>query len=427
MTYEEALTYIHSVIWRGKRLGLTRITELLGLMGNPEKKLKFVHIAGTNGKGSTAVMTASILKKAGYRTGLFISPFIHFFNERMQIDGEPISDEELIRITVKIRSLAETMEDKPTEFELITALAIAFFYENACDIVVLEVGLGGKMDSTNVIDTPEAAVITALGLDHTRELGETIEEIAAAKAGIIKPDGAVIWYGQNEQADPVIRETARQMNSSLVTPDYGRLFVRERDLTGQIFTYKEHENLKIRLLGTYQVCNAAVVIETVEVLRKKGWKIPEEALYAGLEETEWTGRMEKISDKPLIFVDGSHNPHGIHATAETLRIYFPDRKLVFAVGVLADKDAVHMIRELPELAKSIITVEPPSYRAMGAEALAEMFSTVTDKPITAAASLEDGCRMALEAAGEDGVIIAIGSLYSVDAFTKGFRAVLASR
>ncbi|MCI8401666.1 MAG: bifunctional folylpolyglutamate synthase/dihydrofolate synthase [Lachnospiraceae bacterium] len=421
MTYEEALSYIHSVIWRGKRLGLTRIQELLMRMGNPEKKLKFVHIAGTNGKGSTAAMTASVLQEAGYRTGLFISPFIHCFNERMQINGSPISDEELVEVTASIRPLAEAMEDKPTEFELITALAFAYFYRNHCDIVVLEVGLGGAMDSTNVIDTPEAAVITALGLDHTKELGGAIEEIARAKAGIIKKNSRVVFYGRNEAALPVIRKAVENSGSTLVMPDYDRLHVRSRDLTGQTFSYEDYENLRIALLGVYQLYNAAVVIETVRELRKGGWQIHDEALRTGLLHTRWTGRLERIGSHPDIFVDGSHNPQGVKATAESLKTYFPGGGITFLVGVLADKDAVNMIKELPSLASSFVTVTPPSMRGMTAEELAGLMQSITDRPVAAAESLEEGCRMALEAAGEDGVVCAIGSLYTVGDLTRIFR------
>lgn len=424
MTYEEALSYIHSVIWRGKRLGLTRITELLERMGNPEKQLKFVHIAGTNGKGSTAAMTASVLKEAGYRTGLFISPFIHVFNERIQVNGQPIRDEELVELTTCIRGLAEQMEDKPTEFELITALAFEYFKRSQCDIVVLEVGLGGKLDSTNVIDCPEVAVITALGLDHMKELGDTMEDIAAAKAGIIKENGHVVFYGENPVAYPIVAGTAEEKHCTFTVPDYATLIVGRQDLNGQSFSYGRYENLRIGLLGTYQLKNAAVVMETIECLRRIGWNIPDDAIYAGLAETEWTGRLEKIIEEPLIFVDGSHNPQGIRATASSLRTYFPQGGVTFLVGVLADKDAVHMMEELPDLASSFITVTPPSMRAMESNDLAKLLRTMTDKPVMAAESLEEGCAMALHAAGEEGVICAMGSLYLVGDITRVFQELV---
>ncbi len=423
MTYEEALTYIHSVIWRGKRLGLARIRALLSRMGNPEKELKFVHIAGTNGKGSTAAMTASVLREAGYRTGLFISPFIQCFNERMQINGQPVGDQELIALVEEIRPLAEAMDDKPTEFELITALAFSYFQKNHCEMVVLEVGLGGEMDSTNVIDTPEAAVITALGFDHTKELGNTIEKIAAAKAGIIKENGTVVFYGQNEAALSVIEEKAKRMHCRLRMPKYDSLRLEARDEDGQRFSYGGYEGLRIGLLGTYQLCNAAVVIETIEVLRERGFFISEGALRGGLAAAGWPGRFERIGSCPRIFVDGSHNPQGMRATAASLRAYVPQGEITFLVGVLADKDAAGMARELTGagLASSFITVTPPSMRAMEATELAALLRTMTDRPVRAAGSLEEGCALALRAAGETGVVCALGSLYMVGDLKRIFR------
>ena len=426
MTYEEALTYIHSIVWRGKRVGLSRITELLRRMGNPEKELKFVHVAGTNGKGSTAAMTASVLQAAGFHTGLFISPFIHCFNERMQIDQTPITDDELVELTGRIRPLAEAMEDKPTEFELIAALAFSYFHRNRCDIVVLEVGLGGAMDSTNVIDTPEVAVITALGLDHTRELGDTIQDIAGAKAGIIKDGGSVVYYGQNVEALPVIEEAVTKKHASMTIPDYDALRLEARNLTGQSFTYGRYSHLRIGLLGVYQICNAAVVIETIEALRRRGWRIPDEAVREGLCRARWTGRFESLCDHPRIFVDGSHNPQGMQATAKTLRTYFPEGGIVFLTGILADKDAAGIMGELPDLARCFITVKPPGMRGMEAEELAGRLRGMTDKTVQAAVSLEEGCMLALEEAGEDGVICATGSLYMVGDLTKIFRRLLSS-
>ena len=203
MNYSEALSYIHSVCWKGSVPGLSRTRELLGKLGNPEQSLKFIHIAGTNGKGSTAAMLASILEEAGYTVGLYTSPFINRFNERMQVNHTCIGDEELAELTDYVRPYADSMADSPTEFELITAIAMEFFKRKHCDIVVLEVGMGGALDSTNVIDTPEVAVIAAMGFDHTRELGSTMTEIASAKAGIIKPHGDVVIYGQNPEAEAV--------------------------------------------------------------------------------------------------------------------------------------------------------------------------------------------------------------------------------
>lgn len=421
MNYEEALKYIHSVTWMGSRLGMERTFELLEKLGNPQKDLKFVHIAGTNGKGSTAAMLASVLEASGYRTGLYTSPFIHCFNERMQVDGEMIGNEELAELTGTIRPFAESMEDPPTEFELITALAFEFFKRRGCEIVVLEVGLGGALDSTNVIDTPEAAVITAIGLDHTRELGDTIAKIASAKAGIIKEDGDVIIYGQNPEAEAVFEEAAAQRHSRLHRPKYDTLKLVSHSLEGQVFCYDGYTDLHVPLLGTYQMNNAAVALETVSVLQKKGWNITEESLRKGLSSTRWRGRFELLSKEPVILVDGSHNPHGIKATAESLRTYFPEGGITFVTGVLADKDGKTMMGEILPLAKEFITVTPPSPRAMQAEDLAELLRSLGAKQVTPEKSIEDACRLALEKAGKNGVICALGSLYMVGDITRAFE------
>ena len=290
--------------------------------------------------------------------------------------------------------------------------------------MVLEVGLGGELDSTNVIGTPEAAVITALGMDHTRELGDTIREIARAKAGIIKEGGDVIFYGRNQEALSVIREAAKTKNNTLMIPDYQSLRLQKRDLSGQSFSYGRYSNLQIRLLGTYQVNNAAVVIETIEVLRKRGWAVSDEALRKGLLSARWTGRLELVRDHPRVFVDGSHNPQGVQATAKSLRTYFPQENIIFLTGVLADKDVAGMMCELPELARCFITVKPPGMRGMEAEELAQCLRRLTDKKVQAAESLEEGCMLALAEAGEDGVICAIGSLYMVGELTKIFQRLL---
>lgn len=421
MNYEEALKYIHSITWQGSRLGLDRTFQLLEKLGNPQKSLKFVHVAGTNGKGSTAAMLASVLEASGYRTGLYTSPFIHCFNERMQVNGEMIGDGELAELTSYIRPFADSMEDPPTEFELITALAFEFFRRRDCEIVVLEVGLGGALDSTNVIDTPEAAVITAIGLDHTRELGDGIAQIASAKAGIIKEGGDVILYGQNPEAEGVFAETAAQKHAHLHRPRYDTLKLVSHSLAGQVFCYDGYTDLHVPLLGTYQLNNAAVALETVSVLQKKGWEITEKSLRDGLSSTRWRGRFELLSQDPVILVDGSHNPHGMKATAESLRTYFPEGGVTFVTGILADKDGRTMMEEILPLAKEFITVTPPSPRAMPAEDLAGLLRSLGAEKVTPENSIRDACRLALERAGNDGVICALGSLYMVGEITRAFE------
>ena len=410
MTYEEALSYIHSICWKGSKLGLDRTRELLGKLDDPQKELKFIHIAGTNGKGSTAAMLSSILEEAGYRVGLYTSPFINRFNERMQVNHQPIPDEELAALTEYVRPYADAMADSPTEFELITALAMVWFARQKCDIVVLEVGMGGELDSTNIIDVPEAAVIAAMGLDHVKELGPTMADIARAKAGIIKEGGRVVSYGGNPEADEVIAAVCRARNASLCQPDFSAIVPGDFSLEGQTFSYKGWRGLRIPLVGAYQMNNAAVVLETVEVLRQRGWSVSDEAVRKGLADTRWPARFEVLRRDPVFIVDGGHNPHGIRATAESLRRLFPGRKITFVTGVMADKDVEHILGLIVPLADQFFTVRPDNPRAMDAGELAARIEAMGAKA-TACASVRDGVDRAIQAEGPHGVACALGSLY----------------
>ena len=410
MTYEEALSYIHSICWKGSKLGLDRTRELLGKLNDPQKELKFIHIAGTNGKGSTAAMLSSILEEAGYRVGLYTSPFINRFNERMQVNHQPIPDEELAALTEYVRPHADAMADSPTEFELITALAMVWFARQKCDIVVLEVGMGGELDSTNIIDVPEAAVIAAMGLDHVKELGPTMADIARAKAGIIKEGGRVVSYGGNSEADEVIAAVCRARNASLCQPDFSAIVPGDFSLEGQTFSYKGWRGLRIPLVGAYQMNNAAVVLETVEVLRQRGWSVSDEAVRQGLADTRWPARFEVLRRDPVFIVDGGHNPHGIRATAESLRRLFPGRKITFVTGVMADKDVEHILGLIVPLADQFFTVRPDNPRAMDAGELARRIEAMGAKA-TACASVRDGVDRAIQAEGPHGVACALGSLY----------------
>ena len=410
MTYEEALSYIHSICWKGSKLGLDRTRELLGKLDDPQKELKFIHIAGTNGKGSTAAMLSSILEEAGYRVGLYTSPFINRFNERMQVNHQPIPDEELAALTEYVRPHADAMADSPTEFELITALAMVWFARQKCDIVVLEVGMGGELDSTNIIDVPEAAVIAAMGLDHVKELGPTMADIARAKAGIIKEGGRVVSYGGNSEADEVIAAVCRARNASLCQPDFSAIVPGDFGLEGQTFSYKGWRGLRIPLVGAYQMNNAAVVLETVEVLRQRGWSVSDEAVRQGLADTRWPARFEVLRRDPVFIVDGGHNPHGIRATAESLSRLFPGRKITFVTGVMADKDVEHILGLIVPLAEQFFTVRPDNPRAMDAGELAARIEAMGAKA-TACASVQDGVDRAIQAEGPHGVACALGSLY----------------
>ena len=410
MSYESTLKYIHNVKWQGSKPGLERTQTLLKALGNPEKSLKFVHIAGTNGKGSAAACIAAVLQKAGYKTGLYTSPYIIRFNERMQVNGVHISDEELELLTDEIRPHADAMTDTPTEFELITALAMKYFLYKKCDVVVLEVGMGGELDSTNVIDTPEVAVITAIGLDHTADLGPTLADVARAKAGIIKNDGDVVLYGGENIVEDIFEKTCSERNSVLHRTDFSRLNIRRYELDGVTFDFAPYQNIVLPLVGTYQPKNAALAITALECLRDKGWRITDADIVSGLSEVKWPGRFEILMRRPVFVLDGAHNPHGIEATSESLRTHFPGRKIVFMIGVMADKDAGSMMGVIADLAEAFIAVQPPNPRAMKPDKLAELIS-IYGRPVTACESIPEGVQEAVKLAGEDGIVCALGSLY----------------
>ena len=413
MTGQEAVAYIDSFQWQAHAPGLERIRTLLHALGDPQKELKFVHVAGTNGKGSVCAYLASVLRCAGYRVGLCTSPFLEDFRERIQADGELIPPEVLGELTELARPAAEAMEDHPTEFELITAVAMLYFRRCRCDIVVLEVGLGGALDASNVIDVPEAAVITAMGMDHAAILGPTLADIAAAKAGIIKPGGTVVSFGGCPEADAVIRERCREQGAQLTEVDFSRLRVVGTGLDGTDLEFAPYGALHVPLVGLYQAKNAAVAVTTVEVLEKRGWEISRRALEQGLASVCWPGRLEVVRRTgPVILRDGAHNAHGMAATVESLRALFPGKKLTILMGVMADKDVEDMLKLLAPIAGQVFTVRPESPRAMPAEELAALVNRY-GVPAVPCAGVAAGLQAAAEAAGADGAVCALGSLYLV--------------
>ncbi|MBE6546984.1 MAG: bifunctional folylpolyglutamate synthase/dihydrofolate synthase [Ruminococcaceae bacterium] len=411
MNYTEALAYIHSVNWTFCKPGLERINALCDKLGDPQNSLHFVHVAGTNGKGSFCSMLSSVLHRAGLRVGLYTSPYIRFFNERMCVDGTPISDEELAELTEYIRPIADAMTDKPTEFELITAIAFEYFKRHACNVVILEAGMGGRLDSTNIIRHPLLSVITGIALDHTAYLGDTVEAIAAEKAGIIKDGAPVLYGGENRNAAAVIEKTAKEKGSRFVSVDYRGLRNICGDLGGTTFDFEQYEKIKIRLLGMYQPRNAAVVLKAVELLRAGGMEIPEQAVREGLAEARWKARFEVLTEDPLMIFDGAHNPQGIHSAVESIRYYFGDRKVYLLTGVLKDKDYTAIAADLSQVASRAFTITPDSPRALIASDYAE---TLSASGIVSQAydSLSEGLSAARSAAKQDGVpLLCLGSLY----------------
>ena len=412
MNAEQAIEYIHSVCWKGSIPGLGRTQALLELMGNPQKKLKFVHIAGTNGKGSTAAMTASILQKAGYRVGLYTSPYIYRFNERMQIDGEPIADSELAEITAWVKPKAQSMAESPTEFELVSCIAFEYFMRNRCDIVVLEVGMGGAMDSTNVIDAPEVAVITNIGLDHTDVLGKTVEEIALTKSGIFKTGSNAVVYRGLPSVEAVFEQVCAEKGIPLTKANFDGLKPVSHGLTGQVFDCGDRKGLELPLLGDHQLHNAAVVLSVIDRLIARGWKITEENIHDGIRDVSWPGRFDVIRQDPLFIIDGGHNPQCIEALVKNIEDYLADRKVIALTGVLADKDYADMYKPVMPLVQEFVCITPPNPRRLDAKLLAQYLSEV-GATATPCETIEDGVRTAMEKAGQDGVVLCFGSLYTI--------------
>jgi len=417
MGIKETLEYIHSVKWQGSKPGLERTQELLSALGNPEKQLKFIHVAGTNGKGSTSACIASVLKESGYKTGLFISPYIMCFNERMQVNGEYISDDELERLTGEIRPFADAMKDSPTEFELVTVIAMMFFLQSKCDIVVLEVGMGGRLDSTNVIETPVLAVITAIGYDHVKELGPTLNDIAREKAGIIKNDGDVLIYGND--AEDVFKCISAERDARLHKVDFSRITKQEFTLDCTKVKIEPYKEISLPLIASYQPKNAALAITALEILREKGYQISDDDIVRGIETVKWPGRFEVLGRKPVFILDGSHNPQGMEATAESLKDHFASQdqnskhagsKVIFIVGVMADKDVDAMMLHIAPFADRFFTVKPNNPRAMDSHELAVKLKRF-GVPVTDCGSVGNGVSEALKAAGDVDVICALGSLF----------------
>ena len=556
----DAIEYINTPRWLTSRLGLERIRELLDRLGRPQDRLKFVHVAGTNGKGSTCAFTASILTEAGFKTGLFTSPYVETFHERIRVNGRNISDEDLTAATLRVRECAEAMEaeggEHPTEFELMTAVALVYFARVSCDVVVLEVGLGGRLDSTNVIAAPEVAAIVSIALDHTNLLGNTLAEIAHEKAGIVKTGSIVVSWPQEASAMEVVEDAARRVGDQLVVPDFsllsvgkvtrgaalltrgtaleheghtpcsdsprcaaelraehvaphaqelqvgaeggstceagdpareapcsgsprcaaelraehvapaqkfqvsssidagfgGRMpravphepnvpsgtFVRAQDCLSMAYAHQtpmsqvesavpmrqffyRGREYATRLLGSYQPSNAAMAIEIAGALRERGWEIPDEAIARGIAETRWPARFEVLDQPagmPTVVIDGGHNPQGAGVLADSLCDVFPDKRPVFLVGILADKDYRSMLREVAPLASAFVCVTPPNPRALDAADLAEAIHETCDElgvsaPIEVAGDFDGAVSCARKLACSEGLICAFGSLYSI--------------
>ena len=411
MDYQQAVDYIESPALPRGRYGLERLKQALELLGNPQHKVRFVHVAGTNGKGSCAAMLASVLKEAGYRTGLYISPHLRRYNERMQVDGVDILDDDLIRAAQRVKEACEQLGGTPIVFEVLTLMALWYFAERRCDFVVLEVGIGGKLDATNCIPAPAAALIAQLGFDHTETLGSTIEEIAAQKGGIAKPGSQLVMAEQEPAALRVVEQLCREQGCGFTVADPERLQVLSTSPEGQRLRDRTYGELLLPLAGSHQVKNAANVLTVVEVLKGEGFAIPDRAVRQGIERTVWPARFERLSRSPDFILDGGHNPQCVQAAVQALQDYYPGKKVVFLTGMMKDKDSAAMLAKMAEVAKAFVCLHADSERAFGAQELAREIENTLSLAAYPAASAQEGCALAQRLAGEQGVVCALGSLY----------------
>lgn len=423
MNYKEAMEYIEDINKYGSALGLENMRELCERLGNPQEELRFVHIAGTNGKGSVLAYISTILKKAGYRTGRYISPVIFNYRERIQLNGRPITKQALCECLEPVKAAAQQMAEEglphPTPFEIETALAFCYFKKTQCDIVVLETGLGGALDATNIITTAVAAVFTAISMDHMQYLGDTLKEIAESKAGIIKNGCYVISAAQQPEVMETIGRRAKEKGSPFYPLELQKLGRIKYGVEKQRFSYGGYKDLEITLAGKHQIENAALAVQVMEALNRDGYPIGERALRKGLLDTVWKGRFSVIARKPYFIVDGAHNEDAAKRLAESVRFYFTftNRRIIYIMGILRDKEYDKIIRETYELAEHIITVTPPhNPRAMQAYELAKEAQQYHGS-VTAADSLEEAVELGYMLADKDSVIIAFGSLSYLGALT----------
>lgn len=424
MNRDEVMSFIDSSKKFGSKLELTRIEKLCELLGNPHKDLKCIHIAGTNGKGSTSVFINNILLDAGYKVGLYTSPYIYEFNERIQLNNTPIEDSELVDVMNKVSEQVKVMlnegHEHPTEFELITAAAFLYFKQKECDYVVLEVGLGGIYDATNVIDTPILSVITSISKDHTDYLGDTISEIAKNKCGIIKRNCPVVTYMNQEQdALSVIKDTAKKQNSDLTVSDDTSLKVNKCSLSGNEFIYNG-EKYETDLIGKYQIYNAVTAINAADILKKTGVSISDKNIKCGLKNAKWHARFEILSKEPTIIADGSHNADGMTALVEAVKEVI-NGKIICVFGMLKDKDYDFCLKMLSEVTDTVIVTEvSENPRRESVENLSETAKKYIEN-VYSQKQNPDAVKLALSLAEKNDTIIALGSLYMMNSIKESVK------
>lgn len=422
MTEKEVMLYIRDLEGKGSSYGLDSIRMLLSRLQDPQNDLRFIHIAGTNGKGSVLAYLSSILRAAGYRVGRYSSPAVFAYRERMQVNGRPIPVQALCRHMERVKEEAQAMTAQglpcPTAFEQETAAAFLWFAEKKCDVVVLETGLGGALDATNVIEHTAAAVLTSISMDHMALLGSTLEQIAKQKAGIIKNGCHVICAKQRPEAEAVLVSACSERSCELRIADVAAAKQIHYGIEKQSFTYGPYRRLCITMAGLCQIENAVLAVEVINSLLEQGFAVTEAQLRQGLLEAQWAGRLSVVGKKPLFLIDGAHNEDAAEKLADSLQFYFTNQTIVYIMGILRDKEAEKIIQKTFSLAAHIITVTPPhNARGMQAYELAQLASSYHHS-VTAVDSLEEAVEMGRLLAGREGVVVAFGSLSYLGALTR---------
>ncbi len=429
MTYEQAIAYIHGTYAFGAKLGLDNIRALLAELGNPQEKLKVVHVAGTNGKGSTSAFIQSILMQAGYRVGLYTSPYLERFTERIKVNTEEIPREMLAKLTAEVREAVNRLLDKgnahPTEFEIVTAIGFLYFQRQKVDFLVLEVGLGGRLDATNVIEKPLASVITPVAMDHQAYLGTNLAAIAREKAGIIKSGRPVILGKQEPEAEAVITSIAEEREAPLLQADVMHHKILSKGLDGIQFSYENHA-YQITLVGLYQVENAILAIETCRALQAADLvMLSEEDIRWGLAKAKWPGRFEILSKDPMIIIDGAHNLAGIMGLTRTLDEILPGKPKRALFGILADKEVDEMVKQVIPYFDSFVLTRPDNPRALPPEALRQKIWTYKPRAhVVIFDEIEEAAEDALVDLASDEALVAFGSLYMIGAVRTYMNARL---
>ncbi len=413
MNFEESRQYIEDAQKYGSVLGLSNMYEMMGRLGNPQDHLKIVHVAGTNGKGSVIAYLYSVMQKTGRKVGRYTSPVLFSYLEKLEISGQQISEDRFADIITKVADVISDMEREslphPTPFEIETAAAFQWFFEEKCDLVLMEVGMGGDLDATNIFEHPVLSVLTSISMDHMAYLGNTLGEIAEKKAGILKKGSPMISAPQRPEAENKIRDICRNLEIPYLAVDPSLARVLEEDQEGQTFIYKG-QTYRIPLAGTHQITNAVVALEALKLLNSQGFAASDETIKAGLQDTVWRGRFTVIHKNPLFIVDGAHNPGAADRLSESVEKYFPGRRLIYITGVFKDKDYRYVLKKMSPYSDTLLAIETPdNERALPAEELkkaAEEFYQKTE----AVPDIKEAVERAFFLAEKEDIILSFGSL-----------------